>query len=114
MLCPSPEVAVDRLRRPVPEGRGADTPTLPEDADHPRVKIEVRAIVALEPKAGELGESDAGVSKPADDRGVAPILEIVARCTLEDRLDIDGRWHRDGLLGGASEPSVMPGSPLHL
>jgi hypothetical protein len=102
MLRPCPEVAVDRLRRSVPEARDAHAPTFPEDSHHPRVEVDVGAVVAAQLQAGELRKADARVGEQSDDRGVPSILEVVAWGALEDRLDVSGRGdgYCCGIAGG--------------
>jgi hypothetical protein len=91
MLRSGPEVAVDRLRCAVAEARRANAPTLPEDADHARVEVDVGAVVSVQSEAGELGQSNPGVGEQTDDRRVASVLEVVSCGALEDRLNVGGR-----------------------
>ena len=85
------EVAVDRLRGLGAEARRAVAVALAGDADEPGRQVDV-----VDLQAGQLGQAQAGVEEQPDDRGVAPILEGVARARLEQALQILDRGTSTG------------------
>ena len=62
------------------------------------IGVDVRSILAVQAEASELREPDARVGEQTDNRGVAPVLEVVSRGALQDRLHVGGRRNRDRLL----------------